>query len=151
MATDVPDWAKDTSSSVPDWAKESTSPKESIAQSQKRTAKEFPLSERAGAIAYGAGTGAIGAAGELEKMLASTIPKAVGLQNKNDKESLFGRETLLPTVSEAQQLASKIGIEKPRKELGFQQNIGEMIGGFGAEIPRMLKGCLLYTSPSPRD
>jgi len=140
MATDVPDWAKDTSSSVPDWAKESTSPKESIAQSQKRTAKEFPLSERAGAIAYGAGTGAIGAAGELEKMLASTIPKAVGLQNKNDKESLFGRETLFPTVSEAQQLASKIGIEKPRKELEFQQNIGEMIGGFGAEIPRMLKG-----------
>jgi hypothetical protein len=103
--------------------------------------KSIPYSERAGAIAYGAGTAFLGAPGELEKFASYTAPQLLGLQEKGTKHDMgFGRETFFPTVEEMQKVAKKVGIEEPKKELKFQQNIGELIGGFGMELPRLLQG-----------
>ena len=60
--------------------------------------------EKAKALAYGAATGLAGSLGELEKFGAYTVPEFFGLREEGKRENKgFGRETLFPTIKEAQQ------------------------------------------------
>lgn len=102
--------------------------------------KEPGFKEKAGALAYGAATGLAGGLGELEKFGAYTVPQALGLQEEGKQEKLAGRATLFPTVEEAQKGLAKVGIEKPREEVGGYQTAGEILGGFGTSIPGLVRG-----------
>lgn len=96
--------------------------------------------EKAKAFAYGAGTGLAGSLGELEKFGAYTIPETLGLREEGSRENMgFGRETLFPTIKEAQTGLKKLGIERPREELRGYETGGEIIGGFGTAIPGLVK------------
>ena len=57
-------------------------------------------------------------------------------------DKVAGRETIFPTVKEAQQLLSKVGIEKPSEDVSGYQTAGEILGGFGTAIPRAVRGGL---------
>ena len=104
--------------------------------------KEPTFGEKAGALAYGAGTGLAGGLGELEEFGAYTVPEFLGLQEKGQRDNVMGtgRATIFPTVKEAQQVLKKVGIEKPREEVSGYQTAGEVLGGFGTSLPGMLKG-----------
>jgi len=107
---------------------------------ERDSSQDIPASEQIGAFAYGAGTGLLGGLGELEKLGAYTLPQALGYQEKGTKHNMgFGRETLFPTISEVENVASKFGIEKPREELSQLRGAGEIIGGFGTSIPGLAK------------
>lgn len=96
--------------------------------------------EKAKAFAYGAGTGLAGSLGELEKFGAYTVPEFLGLREEGSRENMgFGRETLFPTIKEAQQGLKKLGVERPREELRGYETGGEIIGGFGTAIPGLVK------------
>lgn len=96
--------------------------------------------EKAKAFAYGAGTGLAGSLGELEKFGSYTVPEFLGLREEGSRENMgFGRETLFPTIKEAQQGLQKIGIERPREEVRGYETGGEIIGGFGTAIPGLVK------------
>lgn len=98
--------------------------------------------EKAGALAYGAGTGFLGGLGELEEFGAYTVPEFLGLQEKGKRDNVLGtgRETIFPTVKEVQQVLKKVGIEKPREEVSGYQTAGEVLGGLGPSIPGLTKG-----------
>ena len=97
--------------------------------------------EKAKAFAYGAGTGLAGSLGELEKFGAYTVPEFLGLREEGKRENMgFGRETLFPTIKEAQTGLQKIGIERPREEVRGYETGGEILGGFGTAIPGLVKG-----------
>jgi len=73
--------------------------------------------EKAGAYAYGLGTSTLGSLGELEKFL-----------NPDEKkhEKFLGRETIFPTVEEAEKGYEMIGIRKPRAAVKGYQTAGEL-------------------------
>jgi len=89
---------------------------------------------------YGAATGIAGGLGELEKLGAYTVPQVLGLQEPGEKQQLAGRETLFPTIEEAQKGLAKIGIKKPREEVSGYQTAGEIVGGLGPSLPGAIKG-----------
>jgi hypothetical protein len=101
--------------------------------------KGTTLGEKAGALAYGGATGLAGGLGELEKFAAYDVPEMVGLREKGKRDQLQGRETIFPTVKESQEILSKVGIEKPRKELSGYQTAGEILGGFGTSLPSIAR------------
>jgi hypothetical protein len=102
--------------------------------------KEPGFKEKAGALAYGAATGLAGGLGELEKFGSQTVPQFLGLQEPGTKQEFMGRETIFPTVEEAQKGLAKVGIQKPKEEVGGYQTAGEILGGFGTSIPGMVRG-----------
>jgi len=129
MATDVPDWAKDTSSSVPDWAKESTSPK--LFSSHEKP--DVSAEEKLGALARGLPEGIIGGLGGIEGFFTQTIPQLAGFEGAS--------KTLLPTSDEiegyVQSAEKKLGMQpgvKPEVE-GYRQGsaaVGEAVTPVGA-------------------
>ena len=120
--------------------------KQELAELRKLSAtsepKEPTFGEKAGALAYGAGTNLVGGLGELEEFGAYTVPEYLGFREKGQRDNVLGtgRETIFPTVKEAQQVLKKVGIEKPREEVSGYQTAGEVLGGFGTSLPGMLKG-----------
>lgn len=97
--------------------------------------------EKAKALAYGAVTGLAGSLGELEKFGAYTVPEFLGLREEGTRENMgFGRETLFPTIKEAQQGLKKLGVERPREEVSGYETGGEIVGGLGTAIPGLVKG-----------
>ena len=99
-----------------------------------------PLSERAGALAYGAGTGLVGGFGELEKFGAYTLPEFFGLREPESRDQYRGRETLFPTIEEARKGLSYLGIEPPPERVKGYVSGGELIGGIAGGLPGALKG-----------
>ena len=97
--------------------------KQKAMQSQKF--EEPTIGEKAGAGLYGAATGFVGGLGELEKFGADVVPEFLGLRDKEETEKFrkeggvfgTGRETILPTIEEAQSALGKVGIKKPREEV----------------------------------
>jgi len=82
--------------------------------------------EKAGAAAYGLGTGIVGSLGELEKFGAYDVPQFLGLQKKGETQQLGGRETLFPTIEEARKMAGAVGIERPRTAVRGYETAGEL-------------------------
>jgi hypothetical protein len=101
---------------------------------------EPTFGEKAGALAYGGVTGLAGGLGELEKFGAYDVPEFLGFREKDQRDKLAGRETIFPTISEAEKVLKKAGIEKPREEVGGYKTAGEIIGGFGTSLPSMVRG-----------
>lgn len=100
------------------------------------------LSERAGALAYGAGTGLVGGFGELEKFGAYTVPEMLGLREEGSRDQYRGRETLFPTIEEARKGLSYLGIEPPSEKVKGYVSGGELIGGIAGSLPGALKGSI---------
>jgi hypothetical protein len=96
--------------------------------------------EKAGALAYGAATGLAGGLGELEKFAAYDVPEMLGFREKDKKDTFAGRQTIFPTIEETQKVLGKVGIKKPREDVGGYQTAGEILGGFGTSIPGIVKG-----------
>jgi len=110
--------------------------------------------------AYGLGTGIAATPGELEKFGAYTVPEALGLSKKGQRDKFLGRETLFPTMEEVQKGASSIGIPAPAKGTETAQTVGEFapaaaagvkglvgLGKFGAtKIGQLAKG---FKTPEP--
>jgi len=115
---------------------------------QSQEPKEPTFGEKAGAGLYGAATGFVGGLGELEKFGADVVPEFLGLRDKEETEKFrkeggvfgTGRETILPTIEEAQSALGKVGIKKPREEVSGYQTAGEVLGGFGTALPGLVKG-----------
>lgn len=124
--------------------------KKQKATAEKPQPKEPTFGEKAKAFGYGAATGFVGGPGELEEFAAYTVPEMVGAREKGQRDKLAGRETIFPTVKEAQQVLGKVGVEKPREEVSGYQTAGEILGGFGTAIPRALRsgGRALLGTPS---
>ena len=105
--------------------------------------QEPTTGEKAKAFAYGAGTGLAGSLGELEKFGAYTVPEFLGLREEGSRENMgFGRETVFPTIKEAQQGLKKLGVERPREEVRGYETGGEILGGFGTAIPGLVRGAV---------
>lgn len=107
-----------------------------------KESKEPGIGEKAKALAYGAATGFVGGPGELEEFGAYTLPEMVGAREKEapkEKMPFGGRPTLFPTVAETQKVLGKAGIQKPREEVSGYQTAGELLGGLGTSIPRLLR------------
>lgn len=107
---------------------------------EKPVYKEPTVGEKAKALAYGAATGFVGGPGELEEFAAYTVPEMIGVREKGERDKFVGRETIFPTVKEAQQVLGKMGVEKPREDVSGYQTAGELIGGFGTALPRLIRG-----------
>ena len=103
-------------------------------------AGEPTFGQKAGALGYGAVTGLVGGLGELEKFGAYEVPEMVGLREKGERDQFAGRETIFPTISETEKILKKVGIEKPREEVGGYKTAGEVIGGLGPALPGLAKG-----------
>jgi len=104
-------------------------------------AAEPSTGEKVRALAYGAGTGLAGSAGELEKFAAYDVPEMIGTREKGaPRGKVFGRETIFPTIEEARGLASKVGIERPREEVRGSEDVGEVLGGFATAVPSAARG-----------
>lgn len=101
--------------------------------------KEPTFGEKAKAFGYGAATGFAGGPGELEEFGAYTAPEMLGLREKGQRDKVMGRETIFPTVKEAQQVLGKVGIEKPREQVSGYQTAGELVGGLGTSLPKLLR------------
>lgn len=97
------------------------------------------VGKKAKAFGYGALTGLVGGPGELEEFGAYTVPEMVGAREKGQRDKVMGRETIFPTVKEVQQVLGKVGVQKPREEVSGYQTAGEIIGGFGTSLPKMLR------------
>jgi hypothetical protein len=112
--------------------------------------QEPSFGEKAGAFAYGAGTGLVGGLGELEHFGAYTVPEMLGAREPGTRDKFLGRETLFPTVKDAQSMASGLGIKPPREEVSGYQTAGEIAGGLGTSVPGLVKGGVraLVGSPS---
>jgi hypothetical protein len=105
--------------------------------------QEPTIGEKAKALAYGGVTGFVGGPGELEEFGAYTLPEFVGAREKEapkEKMPFGGRPTMFPTVKEAGQVLGKAGISKPREEVSGYQTAGEIIGGLGTSLPRLIRG-----------
>jgi len=94
----------------------------------KEAKKEPSYGQKAGAFAYGLGTGLVGSLGELEKFGAYTVPEFLGMQEEGKRDNVFGtgRETIFPTIEEAQKVLGKVGVEKPKEEVSGYQLAGEL-------------------------
>lgn len=98
-----------------------------------------PLSEEAYATMYGLGKGVLGGFGELEKFGAYEVPKFFGIKKQRDDMG-FGRETLFPTMSEVEQVATKLGVPRPVKGTEASELLGEIapaVAG-GAQLAKTL-------------
>mgnify|MGYP006276306575 CR=1 FL=1 len=114
--------------------------KRELAELRKLQTPEEPgFGEKGKALAYGAATGLAGGLGELEKFAAYDIPEFLGFREQGERDKLVGRETLFPTIQEAQQVLGKVGIEKPREDVSGYQTAGEIIGGFGTALPGIVR------------
>ena len=93
-----------------------------------KSTAEPSFGEKTGAFAYGLGTGVAGTLGEVEKFGAYTVPEYFGFQEEGKRDNVFGtgRETIFPTVEEAQKVLGKVGIKKPREEVSGYQTAGEL-------------------------
>jgi len=120
------------------------------AQSSQKQTKEPSLGEKVGAGLYGAATGLVGGLGELEKFGAYDLPKmfpeaarqnlaTIGVLPETD-EKPKGRQTILPTIKEAEKGLQKVGIQPPREEVSGYRTAGEVLGGFGLATPRLARG-----------
>ena len=89
---------------------------------------EPTFGEKAGATAYGAATGLVGGLGELEKFGAYDVPEFLGLREAGQRDKMMGRQTIFPTIEEAQKALGKVGIKKPREEVSGYQTVGELLG-----------------------
>lgn len=85
----------------------------------------------------GAVRGLLGAPGELEQFGAYTIPELFGARKSGERDKLFGRETLAPTMKEVGAAMEKIGIEQ---QPGFAGTAGEIVGGLGTAVPGLVRG-----------
>jgi hypothetical protein len=97
------------------------------------------VGKKIGAGLYGAATGFAGGLGELETLGAYTIPEALGLRERGQRDKFLGRETIFPTVKETEQALAKIGIQPPREEVSGYRTAGELIGGLGSTLPKALR------------
>lgn len=115
--------------------------KQKASQAEKpQEPKEPTFGEKAGAGLYGAATGFAGGLGELEKFGAYDVPEYLGLREKGERDKVMGRQTIFPTIEEAQKVLGKVGIKKPREEVSGYETVGELIGGFGTSIPGLVRG-----------
>lgn len=118
------------------------------------------LSEEAYATMYGLGKGVLGGLGELEKFGAYDVPKFFGVKKQRDDMG-FGRETLFPTISEVEQVATKLGVPRPVKGTEASELLGEIapavaggtqlvktLGGYGATKASDLAK-KIFKSPEP--
>jgi hypothetical protein len=98
------------------------------------------IPERLGATAYGAVTGLLGAPGELEKFGAYTVPEMLGFREQDEPRGKFmGRETIFPTIQEAEKGLAKLGIEKPREEVAGPRMLGEILSPTLMSGPRLAR------------
>lgn len=95
--------------------------------------------EKAGALAYGAATGIAGGLGELERFGVHTVPQWMGIEDPNKPETIFGRSGILPSQEEVESIFSKVGINKPREEVGGYKTAGEILGAIGPSIPGAIR------------
>jgi hypothetical protein len=102
--------------------------------------EEPSFKEKAGAAAYGAATGLAGGLGELEKFGAYTVPEFLGVREPGTRDQFMGRETIFPTIKEAQAGLAKLGIKPPREEVSGYQTGGEILGGIGPSLPGAVRG-----------
>ena len=120
------------------------------AQFSQKPVKEPSFGEKVGAGLYGAATGVAGGLGELEKFGAYELPKmfpeaarqnlaTIGILPETD-EKPKGRQTIFPTVKEAEKGLQKVGIQPPREEVSGYRTAGEVLGGLGLSTPRMARG-----------
>jgi len=106
------------------------------------------IPERLGATAYGAVTGLLGAPGELEKFGAYTIPEILGFREQDEPKGKFmGRETIFPTIQEAEKGLAKLGIEKPREEVAGPRMLGEILSPALMTGPRLARS--IVGTPTP--
>jgi hypothetical protein len=119
-------------------------------QFSQKPVKEPSFGEKVGASLYGAATGVAGGLGELEKFGAYELPKmfpeaarqnlaTIGILPESD-EKPKGRQTIFPTVKEAEKGLQKVGIQPPREEVSGYRTAGEVLGGLGLSTPRMARG-----------
>ena len=80
--------------------------------------KEPGFSEKAGAVAYGMGTSALGSLGDIEEFVVPTQLKG---------GAPMGRETYLPTTKDIQKIYGAVGIPKPRENVSGYQTAGELV------------------------
>lgn len=120
------------------------------AQSSQKPVKEPSFGEKVGAGLYGAATGIAGGLGELEKFGAYDLPQmfpeaarqnlaTIGILPETD-EKRKGRQTIFPTIKEAEKGLQKVGIQPPREEVGGYRTAGEVLGGLGLATPRIARG-----------
>lgn len=106
------------------------------------------IGERAGATAYGMATGLAGSLGELEKFGAYKVPEMLGLREEEEPKGKFmGRETIFPTIEEAEKGLGKLGIKKPREEVGGARTLGELLGPSLTAVPRATR--TIVGTPTP--
>jgi hypothetical protein len=101
---------------------------------------ESDIGKKAGAFAYGAGTGAVGGLGELEKFGAYTVPEVLGFREQDQKDQFMGRQTLFPTIEKAREWAGKAGIQRPEEQYRGYETGGEFVGGMITGGPGLVKG-----------
>lgn len=109
------------------------------AEQSRKQPSEPTFGEKAGALGYGAATGFAGGLGELEKFAAYDVPEMIGFREKGKRDKVMGRETIFPTISEAEAGLKKLGIDKPREEVGGYKTAGEVIGGLGTSLPGLVR------------
>lgn len=98
------------------------------------------IGERLGATAYGMATGLAGGFGELEQLGRYKVPEMLGLREEGaPRPTIMGRETVFPTIKEAESALGKIGIQRPREEVSGARALGELISGFAPAIPRVTR------------
>lgn len=105
--------------------------------------QEPGFKEKGKAALYGAATGLAGGLGELEKFGTYDVPEFFGFREpgERDKYKVMGveRETIFPTIKEAEKVLSKAGIQPPSEEVSGYKTAGEIAGGFGTALPKMVK------------
>jgi hypothetical protein len=110
-----------------------------LRKASKQDSGEPGFGEKVGALAYGGVTGLAGGLGELEKFAAYDVPEFLGFREEGKRDKMMGRETIFPTVKEAEQVLGKVGIQKPREEVSGYQTAGEILGGFGTSLPGLAR------------
>jgi len=111
----------------------------SLRKTSKQDSGEPTFGEKAGALAYGGVTGFTGGLGELEKFAAYDVPEFLGFREEGSRDKMMGRETIFPTVKEAEKVLGKVGVQKPREEVSGYQTAGEILGGFGTSLPGLAR------------
>lgn len=100
------------------------------------------MGRRMGATAYGAATGLAGGLGELEKLGAYQVPEMLGLREPGQRDQFLGRETVFPTMAEAQKGLGKLGIKPPAEQYRGFQTAGEILGPMATLAPSAARGLL---------